>query len=223
MIRYLIPLVVSAMTVLGAPVDCATGTLGDYLSLSSGCRLGSVVVSDFFNPGVLPSSTEIDAASIGVLPLLDSSLPGLRFTYNADAGAGEVLQSILQFAVASPATGFATLRLIGGSASPGGAALATSELCSGAFVDGLCSGFPQVLGVFDIGSDRLDFARRDFATLTNFFVRFDAVADGGFDSSASLVAAELRFGQVPEPSTYQLGILAALSLAARHGLRRLKR
>jgi hypothetical protein len=218
MVRLVILAVAISAALIAAPMDCTPGSLADYLLLpADGCRIGPAVVSDFFNAGVLPGSTELSPALISVTPLAGGSAPGFRFAYGAAAGPGEVFQSVVQFLVSMPLTGFGTLQMGNSAVTTGGAAAVTSEFCFGTFIgDGLCDSSTEVLGVFDIGDDSDKFDRRGFPPTAAFAVRLDAVADGGLNSSASLEAAELRFGQVPEPST---ATTVCIALAAAGALR----
>ncbi|MGH9630390.1 MAG: hypothetical protein ACRD7E_18915 [Bryobacteraceae bacterium] len=223
MFRFMCLLLGAIVPVFCAPVDCLTGTLADYLTLpADGCSLGPVTVSDFANPGVLPTSTEIAPSTINVTPIFDAS-PGLRFEYGASAGPGEVFQSIVEFVLSFPSSAASFGELRGEMAAlSGGAASATSEFCSGTFAGGLCTGSSQVLAVFHIGDATDDFDRQSLPPGAIFAIRHDVVADGGLDASASVDAAELRFSQVPEPATAAtvLTALAAFLVCRRCRTRR---
>ena len=203
--RFLAAVLVTAAALAAAPVNCTNGTVADYSSLGSeGCAIGDIVVLPFSNPGVVPGSMELDPAAVGVMPIFDAQRPGLLFTYNAQAGPGDILESAVAFSLlSSKPLGAVTLRLLGSSASPDGVAVITTDL-----------GAPGFLAVFDIGVDAELVDTRTIGPLTGLDILHDAVVDGGLNGSASLTGAELRFQTVPEPSAF-LPVLLSLAFLIR--------
>jgi hypothetical protein len=221
-VRLVMSVALAAATGQAAPADCVQGTLADYFALPiEGCSLAGPVVSDFLNPGVLPGSSEIDPTTVMVTPLFGGvDGPGLLFSYGATASVGQVLESVAEFVLtfSAEAQGRASLRSQGTSVSDGGAVVVTSEFCLGSLFAGVCDGVVVPLGVFDVGLDAQTFDQRELAAAAVYSVRHDAVIDGTF-GPAALESVELRFSQIPEPSTAATCLMSVAGLAVALGRR----
>src|SRR5262245_48013221 len=82
-LRLTILLVLTSLVLLGAPSNCAPGSLSDYLALDSeGCRLGTRVLSGFTLESLLPFASEINQGSVQITPSAAGLTGSLLFTYN---------------------------------------------------------------------------------------------------------------------------------------------
>lgn len=212
MSRILLLLSLAASLASAIPLDCTPGSLSSYLALpGEGCRIGQTVVSGFVDPGVLPGSTPLLANSILVNPLFDTYAEGLLFTYRANAGPGDVLESVVQFSVSALAGNhtYGSLAAGGLVATPNGVAIGSTEFCFGSYdATGTCQGASVAALVAADGVDVFPFDRKDFAPVPSFMVRHDVVLDGGSIGGASIDTAEVRFGVVPEPTTVGMFAIA---------------
>jgi hypothetical protein len=220
MIRLFLFMLSFLAALQSAPLDCGAGTLNDYLNLGSdGCRAGSVVLSQFDNPGVFFPGTEINPGDVRIIPLTDPGQSGLQFIYDQTAASSQILQSVVAFVVtpldSTPFT-YSTLAISGAATSGDGVVVGIADLCPGT---DLCLN-PAVSNI--VASSAIDstlFSRVDFGPWNSLAVRHDIVIDAGLNGTATLHDASIRFGQVPEPSTFMLALAGLGATAAARRLR----
>ncbi len=218
MLRPTILLLLTALVSFGAPSNCASGSLSDYLALSSdGCQLGTRVLSDFSLEDLLSFATPIDPTDVQVTPSAAGPIGSLLFTFNTSAATAELFQSALQFTVAPNSPEKVDLQLIGATATADGATTGVADLCSDVFLGGVCFGLPQpVLITLVTESANIPLASGSIGPLASYHVRQDIVVDGGPSGTAALQSSQLTFTAIPEPSTLAtLGAGLALTFVLR--------
>lgn len=184
---------------------CLPGTLQDYINRGPiGCTLGVALFADFTTVPGQSFATIIDPASVQVTPDGTSGKPALEFTLNADANAGQLLESVFRFDVSALGLSSSTMTLGPSSAATGdGVATATEDICPGGTFTGDqplgCPNSPASLITFaaDFGSSTSDTANFSPASFFDIFV--DLTVDGGTFGSAHLDSATVQVSAQPAP------------------------
>jgi len=210
-------LLLLAGTAFGGP--CLPGSLQDYLFLSAGCTVNSVLFQDFFLGEIASFSTEIDPLTIQVTPGGSPSGAFFLFTLNRTAGPGEVLESSIHFDATGALAG-ASIRLGNPVVAGDGAVTGVLDVCADGFFLGVepvgCNGNPGAAIAFATDFDTQPVDSLRFATSSFFDVFVDLTIDGGLGGFAGLDTAEAAV-LIPEPSALLLiaGGLVTITLAGK--------
>ena len=213
-----------------APVACVPGTLSDYFALSDGCTVGALQFQNFAQLTTQPAgSSPISPDAVQVMPVAS----GLAFDVDVSASAGELLEILFGYDVASPGIAGASLSLSGASAAGDGAVTAVKNFCEGGSFDPGevtgCTGTGDALIAAALdGLEDLNQSLTIFPIVALLGVVDDIAVDGGLDGSASLhgsVKNQFVAGAnpVPEPASAVLvasGILGLLRSRARRARHR---
>jgi hypothetical protein len=211
-----------SLAALAAPAPagaapCAADSLAAYIALGAGgCEIATASFRSFATLDVPFGAEPLNPADVLVSPLLDDPLrPGLLFTLEQSAAAGELFEILIGYQVLAPSLQGVEVALDAASVIEDGAITAVEDVClDGTFDPGGptgCTGDADDLVVFDVGIDAEALATLGFADVGLVSVIKDIAIDAGLEGSASLGGVRNRF-LVPEPSTALLlgaGLLAA--------------
>lgn len=197
-------------------LPCLPGTLQDYYNLgSTGCDLGSVLVTDFSAATGLPGATVIDPALILVSPAATLFNETLLFTLDSTASAGELFQSFFHFSASAALLQRASITLNSATATGDGLVLGILDVCPDGFFDpGApvgCPTSPATAIAFAIDGNQQLTDFRDFPATSFFDVFVDLSVDGGVGGSGALESASIGISSIPEPSAPLL-VLAGLAV-----------
>jgi hypothetical protein len=205
-----------AQLVSAAPVTCMSGSLASYIALgSTGCTIGTNVLSGFQTLPGLTGSTPLSAQNITVTPVGGTTNPGITVQTNSTANPGQVFDTLIDYMISGNLYTGDSVALSNTSSSGNGAVTDIQDYCLGGTfgpngVSG-CSGKAGNLLLLGNGSNQATFASAGKITVTH-----DFTLDSGVTGSASggtimdqFTAAASPTG-VPEPSTY---VLTGLGIA----------
>jgi hypothetical protein len=204
-------------------LPCAPGTFQAYLDLgAAGCSVGAVQFQNFTSEPGQSFATPIDPALVQVAPGGTLLEPTLVLSYQATAGAGELLESFFRFQVSATGLVVGGLPMADALATGDGAVTAAADVCPGGSFGAIpteCPGDPATVILYAIASESLldDAAALPATDFADLFV--DVVVDGGPEGSASLGAVTIALTLVPEPASAVLLALGLVPLGIRRGRR----
>jgi hypothetical protein len=198
----------AAVRTIAAPAT--PGTLTDYIALgSSGATIGSTLFSNFTLLSLQTGATQIPASNVSVTPLNTPGNPGLIFTLNQIASAGEFLELRLSYDVIDTAITGAAVSIEGATTTNDGAV--TSQIIPG----GTSLDPPALIAFSTLGISEPS-ANGSFSPVALVTMESDIVVDGGLEGEASLLSTTNSF-VVPEPSSFFYeAVIIMVWLSRRH-------
>ncbi|MGD0302033.1 MAG: hypothetical protein ABSE86_33555 [Bryobacteraceae bacterium] len=198
---------------------CVAGSLASYVSLgTTGCTIGTNVVSSFSVLTGFTGATELSPGTVSITPLGGSSDPELEFTVNDSVDASPALETIFTYRIAGNPYTQSEINLSNSSETGEGAVTDLQNICEdGSFgsdgVDG-CPGVSDSLLTLDgiQNTDNTPLSALSFLSVTDDFT----LDPGPAGSAAGGVFTDQFTARttVPEPKlTVLLGALV-LALAA---------
>lgn len=192
------------ITVSASP--CVPGTLQSYVDLGvTGCEAGAVQFNNFELAPLLNGATEISPAAVQVTPGGSLYQPGLLFTLNSSAAAGQILESLFRFNAMGLLSG-ASVSLMGAQVTGDAAVTGILDVCPDSIFLGIepmgCATSPQSAVAFVVPGDASPTASTAGLPISSFFDVFvDLTVDSGPNGSAVLNSAEVSIAAVPEPGS----------------------
>jgi hypothetical protein len=195
--------------------SCASGSLASYILLGSGgCTIGTNLFFSFATLSGTAGAAEISPTLVSITPSGGTTDPELSFTVDANAGTGDLLESIFTYKLSGNQYLHSTIGLSGSSETVDGAVTDIQNLCEGGTFgpDGVsgCTGTADGLVTLDgfQNSDDTPLGSPSFVNVTD-----DFTVDGGTEGTASggtftdQFQAKAASAAVPEPGgTLPLGL-----------------
>ncbi len=184
---------------------CTTGTLASYVALgSSGCTIGSNLLSSFATVPGTAGATELALSSVSITPSGDSASPQLLFSVDTSAAANQLFETIFNYQISGNPYLQSTIVLANSSETVDGAVTDIQNLCEGGSFgpDGVtgCPGTTDTLLTVDgiQNTDQTPLGSPAFLSVTD-----DFTVDGGTAGTASGGTFTDQFSAqtaVPEPT-----------------------